>query len=37
LINADSANSVETTERILERLRKTRTNAEFLASLTKEK
>ncbi|MFA7352603.1 MAG: transcription termination factor Rho, partial [Dehalococcoidales bacterium] len=33
LINADSANSVETTERILERLRKTRTNAEFLASL----
>ena len=37
LINADSANSVETTERILERMRKTRTNAEFLASLTKEK
>ena len=37
LVNADSANSVETTERILERLRKTRTNAEFLASLTKEK
>ena len=37
LINADSANSVETTERILERLRKTRTNAEFLAGLTREK
>ncbi|MDD4923926.1 MAG: transcription termination factor Rho [Dehalococcoidales bacterium] len=37
LINADSVSSVETTERILERLRKTRTNAEFLASLTKEK
>ena len=29
LISADSASSVETTERILERLRKTRTNAEF--------
>jgi len=37
LISADSANSVETTERILERLRKTRTNAEFLANLSKER
>ncbi len=37
LITADSANSVETTERILDRMRKTRTNAEFLASLSREK
>jgi transcription termination factor Rho len=36
-ISADSVNSVETTERILERLRKTKTNAEFLANLGKEK
>jgi transcription termination factor Rho len=36
-ISADSVNSVETTERILERLRKTKTNAEFLDNLGKEK
>jgi transcription termination factor Rho len=36
-ISADSVNSVETTERILERLRKTKTNAEFLENLGKEK
>ncbi|MFA5628646.1 MAG: transcription termination factor Rho [Dehalococcoidales bacterium] len=37
LISADATNTVETTERVLERLRKTQTNAEFLAKLTKEK
>jgi len=37
MISADSVNSVETTERILERLRKTKTNADFLANLGKEK
>ncbi|MFH1662566.1 MAG: transcription termination factor Rho [Chloroflexota bacterium] len=37
MISSDSVNSVETTERILERLRKTRTNTEFLANLGKEK
>ena len=37
MIAADSVNSVGTTERILERMRKTRTNTEFLASLSKEK
>jgi transcription termination factor Rho len=37
MIAANSINSIETTERILERLRKTRTNAEFLAGLGKEK
>jgi transcription termination factor Rho len=37
MISSDSANSADTTERILERLRKTRTNAEFLANLTKER
>ncbi len=37
-ISSDSVNSVETTERILERLRKTKTNAEFLENLgSKEK
>jgi transcription termination factor Rho len=36
MIAADSVNSVETTERILERLRKTKTNAEFLANLSRE-
>jgi len=36
MVSADSVNSVETTERILERLRKTKTNAEFLAGLSKE-
>ncbi len=37
MISADSVNSVETTERIIERLRKTKTNVEFLANLGKEK
>jgi transcription termination factor Rho len=37
MISSDSANSVDTTERVLERLRKTRTNAEFLTNLGKEK
>ena len=36
MIAADSVNFSETTERILDRLRKTKTNAEFLASLSKE-
>jgi len=36
MIAADSVNSVETTERVLERLRKTKTNAEFLAGLGRE-
>ena len=37
MVSADSTNSVETTERVLERLRKTKTNAEFLAGLGREK
>ena len=36
LIGSDSSNLVEATERILDRLRKTNTNAEFLANLNKE-
>ncbi len=36
MIAADSINFTETTERVLDRLRKTKTNAEFLAGLTKE-
>jgi transcription termination factor Rho len=36
MVSADSVNSVETTERVIERLRKTKTNAEFLAGLSKE-
>jgi len=36
MIASDSANFVEATERIIERLRKTETNAEFLANLNKE-
>ena len=36
MIAANSVNSVETTERVLERLRKTKTNAEFLAGLGRE-
>jgi transcription termination factor Rho len=36
MVSADSTNSVETTERVLERLRKTKTNAEFLAGLSRE-
>jgi transcription termination factor Rho len=36
MIAADSVNSTEAVERVLERLRKTKSNAEFLANLTKE-
>lgn len=36
MIASDSANFTGTTERVLERMRKTKTNAEFLATLTKE-
>jgi len=36
MIASDSINFTEATERILERLRKTKSNAEFLATLTKE-
>ena len=36
MISSDSVNFTEATERILDRLRKTKTNAEFLATLTKE-
>ncbi len=36
MIANDSANFTETTERVLDRMRKTKTNAEFLANLTRE-
>jgi len=36
MIASDSSNLVEATERILDRLRKTKTNAEFLTNLNKE-
>ena len=36
MIASDSVNFTETTERVLERLSKTKSNAEFLANLTKE-
>ncbi|MBL7125007.1 MAG: transcription termination factor Rho [Dehalococcoidales bacterium] len=36
MIASDSNNFSETTERVLDRLRKTKSNAEFLANLTKE-
>jgi len=36
LVSSNSTNSTEATERVLERLARTRTNAEFLASLSKE-
>jgi len=36
MISADSVNFAETTQRVIERLRKTKDNAEFLASLNKE-
>jgi transcription termination factor Rho len=36
MIASDSSNFVEATERVLDRLRKTKTNAEFLESLNKE-
>ena len=36
MIASDSNNFTETTERVIDRLRKTKSNAEFLANLTKE-
>ncbi|MDP3879619.1 MAG: transcription termination factor Rho [Dehalococcoidales bacterium] len=36
MISSDSANLAEATERIIDRLRKTKTNAEFLANLIRE-
>ncbi len=36
MISSDSVNFSETTERVLDRMRKTKSNAEFLANLTKE-
>ena len=36
MISADSVNFTETTQRVLDRLKKTKNNAEFLASLNKE-
>ena len=36
MIGSDSGNMVEATERIVDRLRKTKTNAEFLANLNRE-
>jgi len=36
MIASDSVNFTETTERVLDRMRKTKTNAEFLANLTQE-
>jgi len=36
MVSADSANFTEATERVLDRMSKTRTNAEFLASLSRE-
>jgi len=36
MVASDSVNFTEATERVLERMRKTKTNAEFLANLSKE-
>jgi len=36
MISSDSINFSETTERVLDRLKKTKSNAEFLANLTKD-
>ena len=36
MISSDSINFAEATERVLDRLKKTKTNVEFLANLTKE-
>ena len=36
MVSADSTNFTEATERVLDRMSKTRTNAEFLASLSRE-
>jgi transcription termination factor Rho len=36
MIASDATNFSETTERVLDRMRRTKTNAEFLATLTKD-
>ena len=36
MISSDSINFTEAAERVLDRLKKTKTNTEFLANLTKE-
>jgi transcription termination factor Rho len=36
MVASDSVNFTEATERVLERLGRTKTNAEFLANLSKE-
>jgi transcription termination factor Rho len=36
MISSDAVNFTETTERVLDRMRKTKSNAEFLATLTKD-
>jgi transcription termination factor Rho len=36
MVASDTVNFTETTERVIDRLRRTKTNAEFLANLTKE-
>jgi len=36
MVSSDSTNFTETTERVIERLRKSKTNAEFLANLNRE-
>jgi transcription termination factor Rho len=36
MISSDSANFVEATERVLERLHKSKTNAEFLTNLQRD-
>jgi len=36
MVASNSTNFTEATERVLERMRKTKTNAEFLANLGKE-
>jgi len=36
MISSDSANYAEAMERLLDRMRKTKTNAEFLATLNQE-
>ena len=36
MVASDSTNTVEATERIVDRLRKSKTNAEFLTNLNRE-
>jgi len=36
MISSDSVSFVEATDRVLERMRKTKTNAEFLANLSRD-